>query len=211
MAMEFRHQCHVYKGSPSRHLSAIAQMARQKLTQGYRCLYLNSPAMVAGMRSALAAIDVDVLQESARASLVLTSDQTHLVDGRFNTDRMMATLDRALQQAVDDGFGGLWAVGDMTWELGFQSTFADLIEYEWRLEEYMRLHPELSGICQYHADTLPHEALKAGAAHQSFFINETLSQLNPHYVRAETPGRLMASHPQFDTFIDQLCQAAEGD
>jgi len=211
MATEFRHQCQVYKGSPSRQLSAIAEMTCQKLIEGYRCLYLNSPAMVAGLRSTLAALGIDVIRESARTALLLTSDQSHLVGGRFDSDRMLAKLDDALQKALQDRYTGLWAVGDMTWELGFQANFPNLLEYEWRLEEYMRGHSQLCGICQYHADTLPSEALKASIVHESFFINETLSQLNPHYVRAEAPTGLMASHPQFDTFIDRLCQATEGD
>ena len=200
-----RHQCHIYKGSPSRQLPALASVFKGKLGENYRCLYLNSPAMVAGMRSCLAAMDVDVIREVAKASLVLSSDQTHLLDGEFDVERMLSKLDDALNQALADGYTGLWAVGDMTWELGFNSGFDRLLEYEWRLEEFMREHPELCGICQYHADTLPREALKSGAlSHQSFFINETLSQINPAYARPDAVTGASAANPQLDALIDQL-------
>jgi hypothetical protein len=43
----------------------------------------------------------------------------------------------------------------MTWEFGRARDFSRLLEYEWRLEEFFQKHPELEGICQYYADTLP--------------------------------------------------------
>ena len=175
-----RHQCLIYEGSPSRQLAAVAALLRQKLNENYRCLYLNSPVMVAGVRSYLAAAGIDVAHEVGKASLVLSSDQRHLVEGHFNVDRMMCTLEDALDQAMNDGYDGLWATGDMTWELGPRADFSKLLEYEWRLETFFRTHPALSGICQYHADTLPHHVLRQGLlSHPSIFVNETLSHINP--------------------------------
>lgn len=104
-----RHRCLIYEGAPSRHLPALATLARQKLNDNYRCLYLNSPVMVAGIRCYLAAADVDVAREVEKASLVLSSDQKHLVKGCFDVDRMMSTLEDALDRALADGFDGLWA------------------------------------------------------------------------------------------------------
>jgi hypothetical protein len=72
-----------YSGSPAKSLPVFAAMTRRKLSENRRCLYLNSPPMVAGMRSYLAAEGVDVAQEVAKAGLVLSSEQGHLVDGRL--------------------------------------------------------------------------------------------------------------------------------
>ena len=47
---------------------------------------------------------------------------------------MLAMLADAINDALAHGYAGLWATGDMTWEL--------------------------SGICQYHRDTLPEDALQ---------------------------------------------------
>ncbi len=46
-----RHQCLVYEGAPSLHLPAVARVVHGKLKDNYRCLYLNTRAMVAGMQS----------------------------------------------------------------------------------------------------------------------------------------------------------------
>ena len=84
-----RHQCLIYKGSPAPHLPGLTTLIQQKLNENYRCLYLNSPAMVAGMRSHLFAAGTDVPKEIMKGSLVLSAESTHLVDGRFNIDRML--------------------------------------------------------------------------------------------------------------------------
>ncbi len=198
-----RHQCLIYDGAPSRHLAMLAVIVRQKLQQSFRCLYFNSIPMVAGMRSYLAAAGVDVARETDEASLMLTSNQDHLLDGSFDPERMIQGLEDALQQALLDGYVGLWATGDMTWEFGPTKDFSKLLEYEWRLEELFRKHPQLNGICQYHADTLPRTVLQKGLmVHRGLFINETLSLINPHY---HPPGSFDLE-PSQEAELEELLQ-----
>ncbi len=183
-------------------------MIKQKLQQRHRCLYLDSPAMVAGMRSYLAAADVDVACESGSGSLVLSSDQAHLTNGAFDVERMMQTLQSAVDQARHDGYLGLWATGDMTWEFGPKRDFGKLVEYEWKLEQLIRDNAFLSGVCIYHVDTLPREAALQGlVTHETLFVNETLSRINSHYVPREAFTDWSATNCEVASALDRLCQA----
>jgi hypothetical protein len=120
---------------------------------------------------------------------------------------MMAKLEDAVTQALADGYKGLWATGDMGWEFGPQGDFSKLIEYEWRLEELFRRQPAPSGICQYHRDTLPAAAMRHGLAmHPSIFVNETLSRLNPDYMRSDCFTAVMANNPELESALTQLCR-----
>ena len=212
MAQVSRHQCLIYEGAPSRQLSALSAVVRDKLRQNYRCLCMNSAPMIAGMRSYLAAAGVDVTSALERGSLVLSAEQGHLVDGHFDLDRMMETLAITAQAALRDGYAGLWATGDMSWEMGPDRDFSRLLEYEWRLEEFIREHPELGGICQYHVDTLPREAVRHGvAAHRSLFVNETLSLLNPHAVEPGSYASDVGNNLELDAMAAALCHAAGAD
>jgi len=179
-----RHQCMIYEGAPSRHIPAVASAMAEKLRLNHRCLYLNSRPMVAGMKSQLAADGLNVQLEITKTNLVLSAEQTHLIgDWEFDITSLLGTLERALDQALRDGYEGLWATGDMTWEFGPAKDLSKLLEYELRLEEFMREHPQMSGICQYHADTLPREILHKGLrTHSHLFVNETLTMINPHYL-----------------------------
>ncbi len=202
-----RHQCLIYDGPPSKLLPVMAAMIKRKLNEGYRCLYLNSRPMVAGIRSSLASIGVDVISEAAKGSLDLSSESVVSADGAFEADKMLRKLEDALDQAVNDGYKGLWATGDMTWEFGSAKNFAKLMEYEYGLEALFCRRPELCGICQYHQDTLPRDvARKALLTHQMIFFNETLSRLNPHYVPSAMAHEGLAANPQLDGIITALRQ-----
>ncbi len=206
MEHEFRHQCLVYEGSPSEQLPTLAAMIEKKLEEGQRCLYLNSRPMVAGMRSCLAARGMDVASEVAKARLVLSSDRGTAGDGSFDGEVMLHKLEDALDQALNDGYKGLWATGDMAWEFGSKQNFEKLMEYEWGLEEVFRRRPELCGICQYHRDTLPSAATRQGLlTHRMIFINATLERVNPYYV-GEGGAEVRATNDELDGAIRALCQ-----
>jgi hypothetical protein len=93
---------------------------------------------------------------------------------------------------------------------GSQKDFSKLLEYEWRLEELFQKHPELGGICQYHAETLPHEVLRQGLlTHPLIFVNQTLSRINPHYLRADSYSNQAEVNPELESVIDSLCHSDE--
>jgi hypothetical protein len=119
----------------------------------------------------------------------------------------MGLLAQTHDQALADGYAGLWASGDMTWELGAHCTPAQLLEYEWRLEEFFRGHPALCGVCQYHADTLPREMVRQGLlSHPGVFINDTLARANPHYVRPEAFTGHTAGDAALDDAVALFCE-----
>ncbi len=183
----------IYEGSPAKHLRVLAATIVENLKKNKRCLYLNSPTMVAGMRSYLAAAGLDLARELETGALVLSSDESHLIDGQFDCDRMLALLESAIEEALRDGFSGLWATGDMTWEFGNEKNFVILLDYERGLEELFAKHASLSGVCQYHIDTLPTGVVEQGLrVHKGVFVNETLSRINPHFLSHEA----LASRPR---------------
>lgn len=202
-ATESRHQCLIYKGSPSQKLPLLAGILKSKLDEGYRCLYLNSAPMVAGMGSTLAAMDIDIA-EATKDSLILSSDPVS--SGRdFNSGIMLGKLEDLLDQAIEDGYKGLWASGDMTWEFGPVKDFSKLMEYEMGLEEMFRRRKELCGICQYHHDTLPQDSMRQSLLiHPTCVINETLKFVNPYYLKSSWPTDLN-TREKLDEMITELC------
>jgi hypothetical protein len=201
-----RHQCIVYGGPPSRHLPALAKVVRQKLGEGYRCLYLNSPPMVAGLQSYLAMAGADVERDAKNGSLILSSEQSHIVNGLFDADKMLHELEMCIEQALKDGYAGLFAAGDMTWELGSDRSIPKLVRYEWKLERLFHKYRALSGICMYHSDTLPLELIKHGAiSHGTVFVNETLSLLNPHHVHTSVPRPMVPTlNAEVEEFLSRV-------
>jgi hypothetical protein len=199
-----RHQCLIYEGSPSKKLSMIAVIMKRKLDEGYRCLYLNSAPMVTGMRSTLAAMDIDVASEIANARLVMSSEPVS-AGKDFDVALMLGKLEDSLNQALKDGYKGLWASGDMTWEFAPGNDFSKLLEYELALEELFRKRKELCGICQYHKDTLPQDVMRQSLlAHPTIVVSQTLTRINPHYLKSSWPTDL-ATQYKLDEMLAALC------
>src|SRR3989337_477078 len=95
---ESRHQCLIYKGSPSQKLPFLARILKNKLDEGYRCLYLNSAPLVAGMGSTLAAMDINIA-EVTKDSLIFSSEQVSA--GRdFSSEAMLGKLEELLNQSI---------------------------------------------------------------------------------------------------------------
>jgi len=210
MEPSVRHQCLIYEGAPSRQLPAVAAVMQQMLGANYRCLYLNSPALVAGMSSYLAAEGVDVAREVSKTSLVLTSDRSQFSGGGFDAERMIDKLEEAVVQAVRDGYEGLWATGDMSWELGTERNSQKLLGYERSLEQLFRRQPMLCGICQYHSDLLPQEMLRQGLlTHRAIFVNETLSRINPHYSEIESIPDQASANVRMDETLAKLLKTGQ--
>jgi hypothetical protein len=162
--------------------------------------------MVAGLRSYLFAIGINVTEEVSMCRLVLTSDQNQIKNGQFDVDEMIRQLEQAVCQALADGFKGLWATGDMTWELGRDRNPKKLVEYEWKLEALFQRYPSLSGLCQYHLGTLSNDLVcNALISHPSIFINQTLTHLNPHCKSSGAPVEPVAPSNALTQTVQNLC------
>ena len=181
-----RHQCLIYRGAPSRQLASLALHIRRRLAENFRCLYLNSPAMVDGIRAYLTSSGLNVSEAVVEGRLILSSGQDHLVDDAFDPVHMLSLLQQTHDAALKDGYAGLFATGDMAWEFGPAADYSKLEEYERALEQFMQTHPTMCGVCQYHADVLPGEALQSGlTVHPGIYESETRSsRVNPRYTPA---------------------------
>lgn len=206
METESRHQCLIYDGPPSEKLPMLAAIIKRKLDEGYRCLYLNSAPMVAGLGSTLAALGVDVVAETTKEHLILSSEPVTAGE-QFNCKALLDKLENTLDKALKDGYKGLWASGDMTWEFGPSKDFSKLLKYEMKLEELFSRRKELCGICQYHKDTMPVDGMRQSLLiHPHLVVSDTLTRVNPFYLKSSWPTNLKISN-QMDETIAALCRA----
>jgi signal transduction histidine kinase len=180
-----RHKCLIYDGHPSEQLPVVVPLLMDGLHENWRCLYLGSPDSVEMVDAALSGQGVDTSRQRDRGALVLSSDRSHLEDGRFDPHAMVEGLRASIDDAVRDGFQGLCATGDMRWELGADSNFDRLLEYEARLEQVFRDKP-LWGICQYHRAMVPSQAVHdALVTHRTAYIGDRLNEDNLFYIPPE--------------------------
>jgi signal transduction histidine kinase len=196
-----RHKCLIYDGDPVEQLPVVVPLLLDGLQDNWRCLYLGSPDSVQMVDAALATKGVDTRHEKTRRSLVLSSDRSHLHDGRFDPEAMVDQLSASIDEALSDGYQGLCATGDMRWELGADDNFDRLLEYEALLETVFR-EKALRGICQYHRAMVPAKAVRdALLTHRTTYLGDRLNEDNLFYV----PPELLLKTRDGSAYADWMC------
>jgi len=190
--MQYRqgdHVCTLYSNRDEQ-LAAAIDYIRGGLERGERCLYVCCEHSPDEFREGLRAAGIDVDAEEARGALLLiTKREGHLSGGSFNPDKMITMLHAAVKDALDAGFDGLCAAGDMSWLLDEAPGSERIAEYEARLNEFYPNSRAL-GLCLYNRNRLPAETLDHSmATHPHVRVAGNILLDNPFY---EEPARAAA-------------------
>ena len=183
------HVCVLYETPEEQRTVAAAYLA-DGLARGERCYYVaDSAAALGEFRVVLRGLGVDVDDvRRSRALLEATHDEAHLAGGYFDSERMLAMLNQALETALNDGFTGLRTCGDMSWLLGDPPGAQQVFEYEALLNQLFR-GVRACGMCQYDRRRLPDTLLDRALATHSSAVIEGTHKANPFYEPAASAVR----------------------
>jgi signal transduction histidine kinase len=128
-------------------------------------------------------VDVDEAVTSGRLE-VASQEDTYLLNGHFEADKMIRFLADALEPAIASGFSGLRVVGEMTWALAGDLGTGPLIEYEAELNYFVRDHP-VAVTCQYDRKRFSPEVILNMIRTHPIVICGNFVCSNPYYVPPE--------------------------
>jgi len=179
------HVCTLYSNRDEQ-LTAAIEYVRGGLSRGERCLYVCGEHSLDEFRDGLRAAGIDVeTEEASGALLLLTKQDAHLKGGSFDPDKMITMLHRAVGEALDAGFAGLCAAGDMSWLLDEAEGSERIAEYEARLNAFYPSSHAL-GLCQYNRNKLPAATLDHSlATHPHVRLDGNILLVNPFYEEPE--------------------------
>lgn len=198
------HVCTLFS-SREEQLAAAIDYIKQGLMRNERCLYVCGEQTPEEFRAALGEAGIDVAAEEQRGALMLLTKETgHLAGGTFSASRMIGLLTKAVADALNDGFAGLCAAGDMTWLLDQAPGSEEIAEYEALLNDFYKNNRAL-GLCQYNCCRLPATILDHGmATHPTVRIDGPLLLTNPFYELPEIAMRRMANADAVDARLQRL-------
>jgi len=175
------HVCTLYS-TREEQMAAAVEYIRGGLSRGERCLYVVGEHTPDEFRTGLREAGIDVEAEEARGALILiTKHDGHLKGGSFSTDKMIHMLHAAVKDALDAGFAGLCAAGDMSWLLDEAPGSDQIAEYEAKLNAFYPSQRAL-GLCLYNRSKLPAETLDHSmATHPHVRIAGNILLDNPFY------------------------------
>jgi MEDS: MEthanogen/methylotroph, DcmR Sensory domain len=124
------------------------------LEQNEKCLYIAEDHTPSEICQHLQELGVNVLEAQKTGALsVVTKHETYLRHGSFQPHKMIGELCEAVQSALDTGFTGLRAAGELSWALDLPSALVQMVNYEEELEEHF--HSKFAALCQYDQSRYP--------------------------------------------------------
>lgn len=124
------------------------------LERNEKCLYIAEESSLAEICRYLQDFGVNVQEAKQRNALtVVTKHETYLRHGSFQPDKMIGELCDEVQSALDMGFTGLRAAGELSWALDLPSALVQMVQYEEELDEHF--HSKFAALCQYDESRFP--------------------------------------------------------
>lgn len=176
--------CCLFFSSQEEQAGITAPFLALGLERGERCVYVGDAESVEAVRHGLKAAGVDVERQGAKKRLILTSEQDYLDGGRWKTEKMLSFLQIAYDAALSEGFTALRAAGDVSWQVGPDKNFQEVVYYEALLDVFF-VGKRMVGLCQYPKDKCPPETLNGILnTHKIAAIDSDVCS-NFHYVPPE--------------------------
>ena len=200
------HVCSVYSAADERDALVTAYVL-EGLEHNEQCLYgALSEHAIESVDNRLNHAGVDVAGAITRAQWIrLTPHQTHLVGGRFDAERMLRTLNDAIEAALTAGFTGFRACGDMSWLADEPPGCEQLVAYEAFLNNMFERQRAL-GLCLYDRQVLPSAVIDHALATHPSVALATSNVGNPYY-RPEVASGSPTAHPHHvDSKLRELQQ-----
>jgi hypothetical protein len=182
------HICSIYE-TEEEQLATAAAFLSDGIARGERCLYVgaNREALLR-FRAALDATGRDAARLLERGALIeLTHAEAHLIDARFDCERMLTMLEEAVEKALNEGFSGLRACGDMSWLLAGAPGMDRVQEYEALLNQFFS-SVRASGMCQYSRRLLAPHFIDMALTTHSTAVAGGQHKFNPFF-QPSTAGR----------------------
>ncbi len=144
------HICLIYSEEEERR-SIISRFIANGIRSGEKVLYMADMTTENDIWNWLSETEVDIVREDIADQLeVVEAEKIYCPDGKFRPSIMLETLRNCYDLAIDSGFSGVRATGEMTWALKGIPGSDRLIEYEALVNNLRQTHP-ITPLCQYDA------------------------------------------------------------
>lgn len=186
------HLCGLYQGEHQRK-EMLVPFLHQGLTGGQRALCIVNTRDAEVVLGDLRDARTDPQEDLAAGRLcMLTPEQIYVSDGIFDPDRMIDLLRAQADRAAAEGYAALRLVCDMSWAMELPSPCERLIEYESKLNEFLRTSKCLA-LCLYDRRCFDPALLLDVLGHHPTVVVDSRVRKNVAHAPPSTPVRQLGS------------------
>ena len=177
------HLCLIYETQEEQFAAALPFL-RSGLERGEKCFFVADQASGAAVLTALRKAGTDVDRYLNDGELIV-ANKLYVKAGRFDPDWCIGFLSRSIEGAGDDKFAGMrtW-LGEMTWALAEETVPETLIEFEAKVNHFVRDH-DVRALCQYRRERFSPELILGIIRTHPVVVYGGIICKNPYYVPPE--------------------------
>ena len=178
-----QHLCFIYETQEEQFAAALPFL-RSGLERGEKCFFVADQDSGAAVLNALRKAGTDVDRHLRSGTLIL-ADKPYVKPGRFDPDWCIGFLSKSIQGTGDDRFSGVrtW-LGEMTWALAEETAPETLIEFEAKVNHFVRDH-DIRALCQYRRERFSPELILGIIRTHPVVVYGGIICQNPYYVPPE--------------------------
>lgn len=144
----YYHVC-AFFNSRDEEYGVLTHFYKEGLAWGEKALHIVNPDLRDDHKHRLRSAGIDTASYEACGQLaVLTSEETYLENGAFDSDRMLQTVDEVLAAGISEGYPRTRIMGNMAWALEGRPGSDQLIEFEAQVNDVLA-RTRQPAICVY--------------------------------------------------------------
>ncbi len=163
-------------------VETIVSYINASLLRNEKCIYITGDANTQ--------IIIDLLNETINYEyyidrgqfVILNQKDAYSKSGIFVPDKMISLLIAETNNAISEGYNGVSISGELSWVLQYEDGIERIIEYEWKLNEYVFNNAKLSAICRYNMKKFSDEMIINIIQLHPYLIWKNQIHENPFYI-----------------------------
>ncbi len=135
---------------------------------------------------------------------ILTTANTYSKNGKFNPDKLITMIKELANEAIADGYTGLAITGEISWVLDYEDGESLIIEYEWKLNEYIFNSYQVSALCRYNIHKFSDEMIKNIIQLHPIIVWRNRIHENPYYIPPQGFKDNLIAKYQVETWLENI-------
>ncbi len=179
-----QHLCLIYD-TKEQQFAAAVPFLRTGLEHHEKCLYIADENSSAAVLEALRKVGTEIDRYLRSGALIVTGKrETYLEHGRFDPDLWIRFLSESTEETAGRFSRLRTLLGEMTWAIGEEIAPQTLMEYEAKLNYFVRDH-DVRILCQYNRKRFSSEFILGVIRSHPVVVYGGIVCQNPYYVPPE--------------------------